>query len=637
MNAEPEFEDIQAALSAPLDTSPSGLSRRRFLQMAAVGGAIATVGPTLGRYEAMAAAAQPLGAGEGVLVLVQMGGGNDGVNTVIPVSQSGRYRDIRGQLAIDETTMHHIGGGVALHPALSNIRSRWDSGQVAIVQGVGYANPSLSHFDSMAHWMHGKAGSEPNEAPKDGWIGRWLDGLGNQRSELEAVTFESSVPLHLRGRQSTAVGLSAGGVDFGIKTADDHLRMYDALREMAQGNSSRGAWADTIADSTISSLELARQLAPAYEGNGGGSGFERQMDRAARLINADVGVRVLSTSLGSFDTHSNQAWQHNDRLGDLDRGIQRFFDTLDPRFASRVTVMTFSEFGRRPEANGSIGTDHGTASVSFVIGANVAGGLVGVYPSLSDLDNRGNLKPSVDFRSLYATVLDSWMGADSNQVLGGRFESLPLFLSGPGSASFERPAPTPGASQGYLMVTDTGGVYNFGNKPAFGGSLGGTTTGLALKAAGDGYWLCRQDGSVEAFGAAKLHGSMAGHDLAAPVVDMAAHPSGEGYWLLGADGGVFAFGNAPFYGSTGNLRLKQPVVGMAAHPNGKGYWFVASDGGVFAYGQAGFHGSTGAMTLRRPVVAMAPTKSGRGYWPVADDGRVFAFGDAGFFRSTGAL
>ncbi|MCP3939611.1 MAG: DUF1501 domain-containing protein [Actinomycetia bacterium] len=635
MTIDLEFEQIHQELSTPLDRTPGGLSRRRFLQMTAVGGAIATVGPTLGRYEALAG--PQLGSGEGVLVMIQLGGGNDGVNTVIPANQPA-YQDLRGSLAIDEGEMLHLGNGLALHPSLSNLRARWDSGQVAIIQGIGYQEPSLSHFDSMAHWMHGKAGSSPDEAPKDGWLGRWLDGLGSTRSDLEAVVFGSSVPLHLRGRSATATGLSTHGIDFGIKTDDDHQRMYDAIREMAEGDSPHGLWADAVAQTSVGSLDLAKQLSSAYEGqDNGGSDFERQMARSARLINADVGVRILNTSLGGFDNHTNQSSTHAGQLANLDSGIQRFFSTLDPQFASRVTVMTFSEFGRRPETNGSAGTDHGTASVALVIGANVSGGLVGNYPSLTDLDSRQNLKPVVDFRSMYATVLDSWLGADSNEVLGGEFEALPLFMAGPGNSTFERPAPVPGSRQGYLMVTDAGGVYNFGNKPAFGGSIGGDTAGIDLLASGTGYWLCRQDGAVEAFGDAKFHGSMVGKALAAPLVDMASHPSGDGYWLLGADGGVFSFGKAPFYGSTGNLRLRQPVVGMAAHPTGKGYWFVASDGGVFAYGRAAFHGSTGHLTLRRPVVGIAPTPTGKGYWLVADDGGVFAFGDAGFHGSTGAL
>jgi len=638
MSTELEFEDIQELLSEPLDSSPEGVSRRRFLQMTAAGAAVATVGTTFGRYGSEAMAGPALAQDEGVLIIVQMGGGNDGLNTVIPTSQSA-YRTLRPRLGHDTAEMHHLGGGIALSPALPKMKARWDRGQVAIIQGIGYADPNLSHFDSMAHWMHGRAGSAPEDAPRDGWMGRWLDGLGASRSELEAVVFDSSIPLHFRGRQVSAVGLaSSGGVDFGVKDDDNYLRMYDAVRAMAVGSNSRGPWADEIADRSVDAINLARRVAPAYEGDSqGGSGFEREMERAARLINADVGVRVVGTSIGGFDTHVSQEWRHDNLLGNFDDGIERFFSTLDPRFSSRVTVMTFSEFGRRPEQNGAIGTDHGAASVSFVIGSKVRGGLVGSYPSLTDLDSRGNLRATVDFRSLYSTVLDRWMRADSNSVLGGNFAHLNLFSASPGNRDVVTPAPSPGASQGYLISTDAGAVYNFGNRAGYGGTAGSSIASLQRHPTGDGYWLCTSDGGVESFGDSAFHGSMAGIPLASPVVDMAVHPTGNGYWLLGADGGVFSFGQAPFHGSTGNLRLQQPVVGMAPHPSGKGYWFVASDGGVFAFGSAGFFGSTGGIALRRPVVGMASTPSGKGYWLVADDGGLFAYGDARFFGSTGAM
>lgn len=635
MKNDMEFEDIQLALAGPIDSSPSGISRRRFLQMSAAGVTVATVGPAFGKYEALAG--PKLAFDEGVVVMIQMGGGNDGINTVVPIAQ-GSYAGLRGQLALEADEVLHLGSGLALHPSLTGLKQRWDQGQVAIVQGIGYSDPSLSHFDSTAHWMHGRAGSEPNEAPTNGWLGRWLDGLGSSRSDLEAVVFDSTIPLHLRGRNASAVGLSVnGGGNFGLGGDDDDLRMYDAYRAMAAGSSPRGPWADAVGDSALEALALADRVSPAYAGDSlSGSSFEREMARAARLISADVGVRVLGTSLGGFDTHGNQAGGHASRLAELDAGISRFFENLDSRFASRVTLVTFSEFGRRAGVNGAVGTDHGTASCAFVIGSKVRGGLVGVYPQLNNLDSRGNLRPEVDFRSMYGTVLDKWMRADSNEILGAGFEALPLFRSGPGNRDIVNPAPSPGAHQGYIITSDVGGVYNFGSLPSYGGGAAGLVAALEPNPVGDGYWLCSTDGSVEPFGESAFHGSMAGRPLAAPMVDMAADPLGRGYWLLGGDGGVFSF-NVQFFGSTGGLPLRSPVVGMAAHPGGRGYWFVAGDGGVFAFGDARFFGSTGAITLRRPVVGMASTPTGKGYWLVADDGGIFAYGDARFFGSTGGM
>jgi hypothetical protein len=281
------------------------------------------------------------------------------------------------------------------------------------------------------------------------------------------------------------------------------------------------------------------------------------------------------------------------------------------------------------------GTDHGTANVAFVIGERVKGGLYGEYPSLSALDSRGNLQAHVDFRSLYATMLEGWLAADSVEILGGRYELIDLFGSVPDGGSTVGGAPNPFAKHGYLMATSAGVVHHFGKHANFGSPWVGNAVALRRHPTGDGYWLCGADGGVFTYGAARFHGSLGSTRLSQPIVDMAAHPTGDGYWLCGADGGVFSFGGSRFYGSTGHLRLNEPIVAMAVHPNG-GYWLAASDGGIFAFG-APFHGSAGGIRLTRPIVAMAATPSGNGYWLAASDGGVFAYGDAGFHGSTGSI
>jgi hypothetical protein len=184
---------------------------------------------------------------------------------------------------------------------------------------------------------------------------------------------------------------------------------------------------------------------------------------------------------------------------------------------------------------------------------------------------------------------------------------------------------------------------------AAGGALGGTpatgtdeaaaalAVGVAPTPSGDGYWLARADGTVESYGDAVAHGSMAGSALSQPIVGIAATPSGAGYWLVAADGGIFSFGDATFWGSTGNLRLNQPIVGMTSTASGSGYWLVATDGGIFAFGDAAFRGSTGSLHLNRPIRAMMATPAGSGYWLLGSDGGMFAFGDASFLGSTGGM
>ncbi|MDG2112239.1 MAG: DUF1501 domain-containing protein, partial [Actinomycetota bacterium] len=610
---------IRVQLSQRPDDSPEGMSRRRFLQYTAAGAA--SMGASIA-LPGMAGAALggPLQPGEGVVVLIQLGGGNDGLNTVAPID-NGTYRSLRRGLALDPATALRIDGGLALHPSLPGIKARYDRGDVAIVQGIGYADSTLSHFDGMAVWMDGSHDLAPGERSLDGWIGRHLDAKGSARSELEAVVFDSSIPLHLIGREAQAVALNAGGdMEFGIANSGRWRRLYNAIDQISAGSSPLGELADQLADNNQDAIAQARRLAPAYEGERiRGSRFEVEMGQTARLINADVGVRVLSVATGGFDNHNGHEYSHAQALARLDAGVERFYAELDPRLAQRVVLVTFSEFGRRPETNGSNGTDHGSASLSFVIGPRVKGGLHGAYPSLTALDNRRNLVPQVDFRSLYASVLDGWLQSDSGEVLGANFETLDLFGADPDATAVAGPAPNPLARHGYLIATSAGGIHNFGKHANFGSPWVNNTVAVRRHPVDDGYWVAGSDGGVFTFGAAAYHGSMGGRGLSSPIVDMAATPDGDGYWLLGEDGGVFSFGSAKFFGSTGNLRLAAPVVAMAAHPGGKGYWFCGSDGGVFTYGKAGFHGSAGNIRLNRPIVSMAAHPSGAGYWLVSDD------------------
>ena len=632
-----DLADMRRQLSVQPDLSPAGRSRRRFLQYTAAGTAIAGLGLAApGRASALASSAtSPV---DGVLVVIQLSGGNDGLNTVAPV-EDGSYHSLRRGAALDPEQALPLGEGLALHPSLTGLKARYDRGEVAVIRGIGHADANLSHFDSMAFWQGGAADIRAGHRLRDGWLGRYLDGLGAGTAGVEGVVFDTAVPLHLVGRRARAVALPTGGVlTFGSRIPSHEASLNDALRTMGAGERTLGPWADQLARMNVTAIDEADRLVPAYPGDElVGSRFEVELAQAARLINADVGVRVLSVTLGGFDTHEGLAWSHARLMDRLDAGIERFYAELDGVMAPRVALMTFSEFGRRVVPNGSHGTDHGAASVAFVIGSRVKGGLYGEQPSLSNLDGRGNLRPQVDFRSMYATVLDRWLRADAREVLRGEFEQFDLFGSDPDRTTIVGPAPSPLARHGYLMVTDAGGVHNFGRCANFGSPWTPGAVAVRRHPSGDGYWVAGRDGGVFSYGDAGYFGSMGGRPLSRPVIDMAAAPDGEGYWLVGEDGGVFSFGSAGFHGSTGNLSLVEPVVGMAAHPDGRGYWFCARDGGVFAYGSAGFHGSAGHIRLNRPVVGMTAHPSGRGYWLVCDDGGVFAFGVAGFHGSTGAM
>jgi uncharacterized protein (DUF1501 family) len=422
-----DFASVYPQLCRP--ETPSGLTRRRFLQagIAGAGAAVVLANPWRRGLSglATAAAATPLNAGDGILVLIMLGGGNDGLNTVIPIGD-GAYYSSRPTLAIPAAQALPLAPGWGLHPSLVHLKTRWDAGHVAIVQGVGYPNPNLSHFDSMDTWMRGTT-TAPAANPT-GWLGRWLDGLTSPAG-LKAVAIDTSCPLYLAGATTQAVALpTALDGAFGADRSDpSDGRMFDAISLLGQGPSGLGPWGDALAANGTKTMALGATIAPEYQPALPPGDLTPQLVLAARLINANLGVQVIGTGFGSFDTHTTEAGFHAAQLSELDTAVQAFYDTLSPAWAGWVTVMTFSEFGRRVDCNDSAGTDHGTASCQFVIGSGVQGGLAGRAPSLTALDPDGNLIMTTDFRTVYATVLDHCLHANPATILGGDFGTLPLF------------------------------------------------------------------------------------------------------------------------------------------------------------------------------------------------------------------
>ena len=400
---------------------PGGLSRRRFLQMVGAGvgtaAGAAALGPMYSGLEAFAAPA--IGPTDGILILIAMDGGNDALNMLVPHGTP-QYYTMRPHIAIPKNQVLQINSATGFHPSLPKIKGLYDQGKVAVVQGVGYTPADLSHFTSMGIWMNGWSGGAQPGGPT-GWIGRYLDGLPNAADEsLLGVVLGTSVPLHMVGAISRASGLprSIDGA-FGIDRTDaSDARMFDAISAFGSGPSSLGQWGDMVGKVERDTLDLSQRIQPAYKGTFPTDDIGQQLVLCARLINANLGIRVFGTAFGGFDTHSDQPGGHANLMTNLDNAIASFFANISPTFRSRVTIMTFSEFGRRPEDNDTSGTDHGTAGVQLLIGDRVGGGLHGAQPPLTSLDQNGNLVPQVDFRTVYATVLDKWLKADSKQVLG---------------------------------------------------------------------------------------------------------------------------------------------------------------------------------------------------------------------------
>jgi uncharacterized protein (DUF1501 family) len=410
------------------------VTRRRFLVASGVTAAAALVGgaTAVGWHELVErAGSDPLPLGTGVVVLVTLYGGNDGLNTVVPAADPA-YRAARPQLAIPEPDVLPLGEGLGLNPGLTGAKKLWDAGRLAIVRGVSYPKPDRSHFRSMAIWQT----ASPQTAVSTGWIGRWLDATGGD--PLRAVALDPVLPPALAGATTAGAALPLSGLRLPGGALGTGLRALGAPQDGEPAPQARAAAAfrDVV--------RTADLLGPALDGSGaddpsdgdeertngasaGGRGaLAAQLDVVRRCIELGAPARVYSTSLGGFDTHANERGTQQRLLTELDGAVTGFLDDLGrgPR-GKDVVVLVYSEFGRRVAANASDGTDHGTAGPVLVAGAAVRGGFYGEQPSLTDLDD-GDLKPTTDFRDVYATMLAKVLSTDPARVLDGHDHQLPL-------------------------------------------------------------------------------------------------------------------------------------------------------------------------------------------------------------------
>jgi uncharacterized protein (DUF1501 family) len=439
---------IAQSLNAEPTPARAPLSRRRFLSLAAAGTAAGMAGPALWSQLASAAPARAVKEAASstgrTLVLVTLYGGNDGLNTVIPYTDPA-YAAARGTLAIDPTTVLDLGQGFGLHPGMPRMQALWKSGRLAIVQGVGFADPNYSHFESMDIWQT----ANPTDPSGTGWLGRWLDKTNS--SPLRAVSIGPSVPTVLSGDKVQAAAIPPGPIQLpGDPTAVALYRSLvasssgdpDLLAEAAASNTNLLTVNKTLGPILLRSehvdpLHLTGAQAPATDGSeaslaaangGGGVGaantLSTQLSVVANLILADVPSDVYSVELGGFDTHTNELATQDQLLGELDTGVGAFLDAISHTTRGKETVVVvYTEFGRRVVANASEGTDHGWANVVFVAGHSVKGGFYGEPPSLTNL-SEGNQIYSLDFRRVYSTVLDQVIGVDPKDFLGGSFPQV---------------------------------------------------------------------------------------------------------------------------------------------------------------------------------------------------------------------
>jgi uncharacterized protein (DUF1501 family) len=368
-----------------------------------------------------------------ILVVIQLLGGNDGLNTVIPHGMDG-YGKGRRALRIPTAQIAKITPEIGLHPSCGRMSKLLDEGKLSVVQGVGYPNPDRSHFRSMEIWETARPDAGALET---GWLGRALDAhptpVGGDVAALNVGA--RRLPLALRAKSAEVPSLES------LEQYRLQLSGDDAKRRAAQAALDDVARVERPSDdpllgfmrrSTLAAYDSSKRLEQLAKPKSGGASYPdfalaKRLELVARIIKAGFGTRIYYTSQDGYDTHANQLGSHAALLTELSDSLGAFHDDLKSAgLADRVAILTFSEFGRRVAENASAGTDHGAAAPVFVVGPVKQAGLIGAHPRFDDLDD-GDLKHHTDFRAVYATLLQSWLGMPAEPILGPGFAPMDLF------------------------------------------------------------------------------------------------------------------------------------------------------------------------------------------------------------------
>ncbi len=430
--------------------NPTLHTRRQFLRTSLLGGALSwTVPAFLERtFLAMDAhAADSLiqtatGKDGPILVILQLAGGNDGLNTLVPHGDDAYYR-ARPSIAIPKSKTHHLTDYLGLNPNLRGLKSLYDEGHLSVIQGVGYPNPNRSHFRSTEIWQ---TAVDSNKSESQGWLGRYFDSCCQGEDPAVGVSIGNQAPQAFAAKEPRGISFSRPEqFRFDLKqsaipdAADEFFRSVNDVESMDGGsigmlhgsNSGGGETLDflqrTALDAVMSSdkvLDITKRSRSSVAYPAGN--LANSLNLVARLIGGGMPTRVYYVAQGGYDTHSNQVGAHERLMRDLDASVAAFVADLKSQGNfDRVMMMTFSEFGRRVAENGSGGTDHGAAAPLFVTGGAVKPGIFGSAPSLTKLNN-GDLIHGVDFRSVYATVLSKWLKAPVEPILHRNFPILPF-------------------------------------------------------------------------------------------------------------------------------------------------------------------------------------------------------------------
>ena len=406
------------------------VTRRKFLKLTSGAVAVGASAPLLSIDEiAQAAIDRPLPANTPILVVITLYGGNDGLNTVIPYKDP-IYFSSRPDISYKPETMLPLDAELALNPAMKGLKSLWDQKKVAIIRGVGYPDPDHSHFSSMAKWQT----ASPAKHISTGWLGRWID--TQPEDSMLAISLGSVLPPMLAGAKRSGSALPLGGLV--IPKGDLATQCLKLSRPVQKDSKLMAAAATSMRNlfSVSTNVQpvlkspapVAPDLPTTNGGNAGGdSNLAQQLDVVAKLIAAGSPTKVWSVSLGGFDTHANEANAQAELLGVVSDSLSRFMGQLKATTRSNdVTIVVYSEFGRRVAGNGSQGTDHGTSGPMFVIGNSVKGGFYGDQPSLKNLI-KGDLAVTTDFRDVYATMIEKVLKSPVDPTIGkwaGRVDCL---------------------------------------------------------------------------------------------------------------------------------------------------------------------------------------------------------------------
>jgi uncharacterized protein (DUF1501 family) len=395
------------------------MNRRAMLRTSLHGSSLIALSHTIPGFLARTARASAPARDGRVLVVVQLDGGNDGINTVVPFADDG-YAKHRKTLQLAKDGLVKVNDHVGLHPSLQGFGKLLEDGRLVIAQGVSYPNPSRSHFQSMATWH--TARFDPEEQQGAGWLGRALDDAGGSASSL--LVGSDPPPVAIRGRRSIASAIERIE-DFTLEAGSNSRK---ALGRMQDFDSSASFIQRSMLDAYATADRMQLLAAGTDNARYPQSALSSRLRLIARLLKSGLDARVFYTLQSGYDTHSTQLFAHSSLLLELSGALKAFLDDLAAaRLADRVVVLLFSEFGRTVRENGSAGTDHGTSGPVFLAGPNVKGGLVGATPSLLELDpTNGDLKTTIDFRQIYASVLEDWLGLPAKAPLGGDFERLPI-------------------------------------------------------------------------------------------------------------------------------------------------------------------------------------------------------------------